>query len=121
MKNERIDILDGIRAYAILIVMGFHLWQQSWMQYVLPSNMLSFLGISDCSLAWLPRTGYMFVDVLLLLSAFCLFLPYAKQMTESLDAGPDSLWLYAKKRLFRILPPYYLCILVFAVFFIRIA
>lgn len=29
MKNERIDILDGVRAYAILIIMGFHLWQQS--------------------------------------------------------------------------------------------
>ncbi len=119
MKNERIDILDGVRAYAILIIMGFHLWQQSWMQYVLPSDMLSFIGIRDCSLVWVPRTGYMFVDVLLLLSAFCLFLPYARQMTEPTAPGPDNLWLYTKKRLFRILPPYYLCILIYAVFFIR--
>ena len=119
MKNERIDILDGVRAYAILIIMGFHLWQQSWMQYVLPSDMLSFLGIRDSSLVWVPRTGYMFVDVLLLLSAFCLFLPYARQMTDPAAPAPDSLLLYTKKRLCRILPPYYLCILIYAVFFVR--
>ncbi len=119
MKNDRIDILDGVRAYAILIIMGFHLWQQSWMQYVLPSDMFSFLGIRNFTLVWIPRTGYMFVDVLLLLSAFCLFLPYARQMTDQLASSPDSLLLYTKKRIARILPPYYLCILIFAVFFVR--
>ena len=31
-KSEHIAVLDGVRAYAILIVMGFHLWQQSWLQ-----------------------------------------------------------------------------------------
>lgn len=119
MKNDRIDILDGIRAYAILIIMGFHLWQQSWMQYVYPSNMLASIGIRDISLNWIPRTGYMLVDVLLLLSAFCLFLPYARKKADPLAKEPDSLLLYTKKRTARILPPYYLCILIFAVFFIR--
>lgn len=119
MKNDRIDILDGIRAYSILLIMGFHLWQQSWMQYVLPSDLFSFLGIHSFTLVWIPRTGYMFVDVLLLLSAFCLFLPFARQMTDPLTSAPDSLLLYAKKRIARILPPYYLCLLIFAVFFVR--
>ena len=27
--REHIAVLDGVRAYAVLIVMGFHLWQQS--------------------------------------------------------------------------------------------
>lgn len=118
-SKDRIDILDGIRAYAILIIMGFHLWQQSWMQYVLPTDILSTFGIRNFSLVWVPRTGYMLVDVLLLLSAFCLFLPYARKMTDPLAAEPDNLRLYAKKRLARILPPYYLCILFFAVFIVR--
>ena len=117
--TARIAVLDGVRAYAILIIMGFHLWQQSWMQYVLPSDLFSFLGIENFSLVWVPRTGYMLVDVLLLLSAFCLFLPYAQQMIDPDSRRPDDLWSFYKKRLVRILPPYYLCIAFFAVFCIQ--
>lgn len=117
--NHRIAVLDGIRAYAILVIMGFHLWQQSWLQYVLPRDVFSFLGIRDFNLVWIPRTGYMLVDVLLLLSAFCLFLPYAQQMTDPTARTPDDLWPFYKKRLVRILPPYLLCIVFFAVFLVR--
>ena len=82
--REHIAVLDGVRAYAVLIVMGFHLWQQSWLQNLFPSDLLRPLGVQHFSLTWLPRTGYMFVDVLLLLSGFCLFLPYARQMADPL-------------------------------------
>ncbi len=121
MKNttERIAILDGVRAYAILIIMGFHLWQQSWLQNLFPYDLLQPFGIQDFSLTWLPRTGYMFVDVLLLLSGFCLFLPYARQMTDPLAPAPDRPGLYFKKRAARILPCYYLCLLVYLIFFVR--
>ncbi|MBP3703923.1 MAG: acyltransferase, partial [Clostridia bacterium] len=101
------------------IIMGFHLWQQSWLQYVIPRDIFAFLGVRNFSLVWIPRTGYMLVDVLLLLSAFCLFLPYARQMTDPLSPAPDSPGLFYKKRLVRILPPYYLCILVYAIFLVR--
>ena len=69
-KSERIAVLDGVRAYAILIVMGFHLWQQSWLQNLIPHDLLQPFGVQDFSLTWVPRTGYMFVDVLLLLSGW---------------------------------------------------
>ena len=119
-KNDnRIAVLDGIRAYAILIIMGFHLWQQSWMQYVIPGNILQPFGIQNFSLVWIPRTGYMLVDTLLLLSAFCLFLPYALKMADPLFREPDGIGLFYKKRAARIIPPYYLCLLFYVIFLIR--
>ena len=95
-RSDYIGILDGIRAYSILIVAGFHLWQQSWLQNLFPSNLLQFMGVRNFSLNWVPRTGYMFVDVMLLLSGFCLFLPYARQMADPLAPEPDNLRTFFK-------------------------
>ena len=103
----------------MLLIMGFHLWQQSWLQNIFPSDLLHPLGISYFSLNWISRTGYMFVDVLLLLSAFCLFLPYARQMTDPLSPVPDTPGVFFCKRAARILPSYYLCLLVYLTFWIR--
>ena len=58
---ERIAILDGIRAYAVLIVMGFHLWQQSWLQNLFPSDLLRPLGVQHNSMTGLPRPVNIFV------------------------------------------------------------
>ena len=118
-KSERIAVLDGVRAYAILIVMGFHLWQQSWLQNLIPHDLLQPFGVQDFSLTWVPRTGYMFVDVLLLLSGFCLFLPYARQMADPLAREPDAPGLFFQKRAARILPSYYFCLLVSLLFLVR--
>ena len=118
-KSERIAVLDGVRAYAILIVMGFHLWQQSWLQNLIPHDLLQPFGVRDFSLTWVPRTGYMFVDVLLLLSGFCLFLPYARQMADPLAREPDAPGLFFRKRAARILPSYYFCLLVSLLFLVR--
>lgn len=118
-QDKHIAVLDGVRAYAMLLIMGFHLWQQSWLQNIFPSDLLQPLGISYFSLNWISRTGYMFVDVLLLLSAFCLFLPYARQMTDPLSPVPDTPGVFFCKRAARILPSYYLCLLVYLTFWIR--
>ena len=118
-RSDYIGILDGIRAYSVLIVAGFHLWQQSWLQNLFPSNLLQFMGVRNFSLNWVPRTGYMFVDVMLLLSGFCLFLPYARQMTDPLAPEPDNLRIFFKKRAARILPSYYLCLLLYLIFWVR--
>ena len=48
-KSERIAVLDGVRAYAILIVMGFHLWQQSWLQNLIPHDLLQPFGVRESS------------------------------------------------------------------------
>ena len=115
-RSDYIGILNGIRAYSILIVAGFHSWQQSWLQNLFPSNLL---GVRNFSLNWVPRTGYMFVDVMLLISGFCLFLPYARQMTDPLAPEPDNLRTFFKKRAARILPSYYLCLLLYLIFWVR--
>ena len=89
-----IGVLDGIRAIAILIIVWFHFWQQTW---IIPG-----------SLDWLPRYGYLFVDMMILLSGFCLFLPYARNMVygEPIPSRKD----FYKKRIARIIPSYYFCI-----------
>lgn len=111
LDPQRVDVLDGIRALAILIIMWFHIWQQSWLIPVIRLPFLAKLGLSPTiSLDFIPRHGYIFVDLMLLISAFCLFLPHARArlMGESL---PDPLQFY-KKRLVRIVPPYLLSVLI---------
>lgn len=110
--DGRIAYLDGLRAGAIFLVAAFHFWQQSWLQNVIPNDIFSFLGVRDFSLTWVLRTGYMLVDVLILLSGFCLLLPYLRR-------SEDSLPRYYVKRISRILPCYYLILIIFLVFFIR--
>ena len=96
-KNDydirHIGVLDGIRAVSILIVVWFHFWQQNW--------------ISPGSLEWLPRYGYLFVDMMILLSSFCLFLPYAREKIYGEKAASNK--EFYKKRIARIAPSYYIC------------
>ena len=99
---QHIGVLDGIRAVSILIIVWFHFWQQSW--------------ITPTGFDWLPRYGYLFVDMMILLSGFCLFLPYARQMVYG-DKAPSSKEFY-KKRIARIAPSYYISILIILFFFV---
>ena len=70
--RKRIPELDGLRVLMILIVSWYHIWQQSWLRPV----------IGSYSLDYLVRSGYIWVDGTVLLSAFLLFLPWAKAMKE---------------------------------------
>lgn len=97
-------LADGFRALAMLGVMWFHIWQQSWL-----SPRFSVLGVSF-DFTNIVRAGYLLVDVFLLLSGFLMFLPYAKSALDN-TKSPSILNFY-KKRIVRILPPYYLCILI---------
>ena len=96
-----IGVLDGIRAMAILIIVWFHFWQQSW--------------ITPDLFGWLPRYGYLFVDMMILISSYCLFLPYARKMVYGEPVQSDK--EFYKKRIARILPSYYFSILVVLLFF----
>lgn len=118
-RADRVAAVDGLRALSMLAVMGFHFWQQSWLQGIFPADLLAPLGVSNFSLTWIPRTGYLFVDVLLLISGFCLFLPEARRMADPLAPAPDAPGVYFKKRLVRILPCYWLVLAVFLLFWVR--
>lgn len=95
-----IGVLDGIRALAVIIVVWFHFWQQSWL---IPA-------VGDVSLDWIPRTGYLFVDCMILLSGFCLFLPFARSMVYG-EKAPSAPTFYMK-RVARIMPSYYIAVLI---------
>ena len=112
-----LNALDGIRALAILIVAWYHLWQASWLQPVKNTDLLSIFNVNTINLDWMVRTGYQMVDVMLLISGFCLFLPYAKSIVFG-SKEPDIKTFY-KKRVARIAPSYYLCILI--VFIVAVA
>ena len=98
-KGKRIPELDGLRVIMIFIVSWYHIWQQSWLRPM----------IGSYSLDWLVRSGYVWVDGTVLLSAFLLFLPWAKAMKDKTPA-PDAKDFYFR-RARRILPGYFFIIL----------
>ena len=102
--TRHVDACDGLRALAILIIGWFHIWQQSWL---FPD--FTLMG-RRYSLDPLVRSGYIWVDAMILISGFCLYLPWARLRIDG-GVKPDTLDFYAR-RLARIHPSYLLCVLV---------
>lgn len=104
--DERLEIgvLYGFRALMVLFVVNYHLWQQGW----LPQRFVLF--DMNINLDFFTRSSYLFVDGMMLLSGFLLFLPYARQRRENIQI--PSVRRFYLNRLVRILPSYLLCILV---------
>ncbi len=105
MKNSDYDtkylkVLDGIRALAVLIIVWYHFWQQSWL-----SPKIGFIYLD-----FIPRYGFLLVDMMILLSGFCLFIPYASAMVYG-EKIPDTKKFYIK-RIARIFPSYYLALII---------
>ncbi len=94
---------DFLRVFCALMIGWYHIWQQSWLYPQLR------LGPVELNFAPYVRAGYMFVDVMLLLSGFLLYLPYANGKKV---ATRD---FYARRAM-RILPSYWLCLLGMLVF-----
>lgn len=94
-----LDVMDGFRALLIFLVSWYHIWQQSWL-----SPSFHFLG-QEISLDFLLRSGYIWVDGLLLLSGFLLYLPYTQA------AKAPAIRPFYRRRLIRIVPSYLLCVL----------
>ena len=94
---------DLMRVACVGMIAWYHIWQQSWLS---PS-----LQIGAHRLDLLPpvRAGYLFVDLMLLLSGFLLYLPWANG--EERPARE----FYARRAL-RILPSYWACLVVMLVF-----
>ena len=104
-KVSRIPELDGLRALMIFIVSWYHIWQQSWLTP----------RIDTVSLDFLVRSGYVWVDGTVLLSAYLLFMPYARAMRDGTPPPDTRDFYYRRAR--RILPGYYfiLMLVLFAV------
>lgn len=105
-----VDVVDGIRGFSVLLVLWFHFWQQTWLMPSYPTPWLSFLGIRELTPVHIRWVGYLFVDMMILISAFCLFLPVARNIF--LGEGLDDTCTFYKKRFARIYPSYFVAVLV---------
>ena len=116
--ENRIGVLDGIRAIAIGMVVWFHFWQQTWLTPYLriPTEYTKYIGLTEINLAGWVRYGFVFVDMMILLSAFCNFYPYARSIVLGED-WPDTKKFY-RKRAARILPSYYFMLTIDLFFYI---
>ena len=96
-KSSYADAGDFLRVASVGLVGWFHIWQQSWLNPNLRigSATLNFYPLVAC--------GYMFVDLMLMLSGFLLMLGYLSGRVKS--------WKdFYIARAARILPSYLLCI-----------
>lgn len=90
---------DILRVFCCFMVAWYHIWQQSWLSPVLKTDWITI------NMSMPVRAGYMFVDLMLLLSGFLLYLPYANHRES------DWKTFYARRAV-RILPSYWLCLII---------
>jgi len=104
-KNYKSHIpeMDGLRGIAILLVVIFHIWQLSWIDFKM------FLH-SPVDLDFIPRYGFIGVEVFFFVSGFCLFYTHTRNCFEQYPLA--SVGAYIRDRALKILPSYYLAILV---------
>ena len=94
---------DLLRVACVFMIAWFHIWQQSWLSPVLR------LGGFALDMTVPVRVGYVFVDLMLMLSGFLLYLPYA----NGKEVSPREFYV---KRALRILPSYWFCLIVMLLF-----
>lgn len=90
---------DFLRVVAAFSICLYHIWQQSW--------------VSGGKLDFWNRTGALWVDVFIMLSAFCLFLPWANAKADGTleqKQKSEKLSQFYLKRAIRLIPGYYLSI-----------
>jgi len=99
IRRDYADAGDFMRVASVGFVGWFHIWQQSWLN---PN-----LSIGGFTVDFYPLVacGYMFVDLMLLLSGFLLMLGY---LSGRIGSWKD----FYTARAARIMPSYYLCIAV---------
>jgi len=103
-----VDSMDGLRGLAILLVMLFHVWELSWLHHAFP------LFGHTINLDFIPIAGTLGVELFFFISAFCLFAPAVNAHLEGKPQKP--LRHYAYRRAIKILPSYWLMMLVMLLF-----
>ena len=94
---DRPAAADLLRVLAAWAVGAFHIWQQSWYSGAAPAH-------------W-QRAGSVGVDWLVLLSAFCLFLPWANAAAQGRPLPLTRPAAFYRRRAARLLPAYYASLL----------
>jgi peptidoglycan/LPS O-acetylase OafA/YrhL len=97
-EQERLDVLDGLRGLAILLVVWYHVWLVSGQAFGL--------------LSLIAQAGFLGVDLFFFISGFCLFYPYARATLEG-RPQPSTRRFFAR-RFLKIVPSYLIALFVFA-------
>lgn len=109
-STNHILVLDGVRAIACLAVLTFHINNLSDNNFIWrPYHVLG--GILP-SILYFGESGVM---LFFLLSGFLLFLPYAKALL--FDSTWPSISRFYLRRVFRIIPGYYVALFLMTLFF----
>jgi peptidoglycan/LPS O-acetylase OafA/YrhL len=96
--RERLDVLDGLRGLAILLVVWYHIWLVS--------------GQAFGPLTFIAQAGFVGVDLFFFISGFCLFYPYAR---AALDGGAEpTTRRFFERRFLKIVPSYLIALFVIA-------
>lgn len=104
VDTDHIGALDGVRAIAVLLVLWFHFWQQTWLMPTYKTPFLNWMGVAQIYPDVFRRVGYLCVDMLLLLSSFLLYLPYARNTFKKTPL--ERTVTFFRKRIARIVPSY---------------
>ena len=98
-RRDYADAADFLRVASVGIIGWYHIWQQSWLNPDLHIGniYLRFYPVAAC--------GYMFVDLMLLLSGFLLMLGFLNKR----DRSPLDFYV---SRFARIVPSYWFCLAV---------
>lgn len=106
-SGNHFDVLDGMRGIAILMVVCFH---------TLFTN--PFAGRASLFVGYLFKTGWMGVPLFFVLSGFLISFPFFRQREK--DRQSWYVKGYFRRRAAKIIPPYYLSVVIFAVYcFVR--
>jgi peptidoglycan/LPS O-acetylase OafA/YrhL len=102
--GKHFEVLDGMRGIAILMVVAFHAL------YTNPQS-----GAISRLIGGLIGTGWMGVPIFFVLSGFLISYPFFRQR----DADHQFWYLrgYAQRRIGKIIPPYYLSIVIFTIYY----
>jgi len=93
---KRLDVLDGLRGIAVLLVLWYHVWEAS------------FLSPPWGDLAFLPATGFVGVHLFFYLSGFVIVYPFVRAAWGS--ATQPTWGQFAWRRFIKIFPSYALSI-----------
>lgn len=103
--GKRFDFLDGLRGVAILLVVAFHTF------YTNPAG-----GKAMRAIGFLLSSGRFGVPVFFVLSGFLISYPFFRARERDRQSWcPEG---YARRRVAKILPPYYLSIAIFTVYYV---
>jgi len=104
-----VPVIDGLRGFAILLVLFYHVFEKSHFIFGLKAGSYHF------DLHTFIQSGFLGVELFFFVSGFCLMLPYAAWMAGR--RPEQTLKEYISRRFWKIVPSYYLSLLILGIYY----